>query len=134
VSGARLAWTIAGVAGAALLGVLALSRQASAAPHPDPRPGVTAERVLPPASVPHVIGSNEAYAAARTMPGLLDGIYCHCECAKNFGHRSLLTCFESDHGANCNICMGEATLAARLAAQGNSLQQIRKAIDRQFSR
>ena len=134
MSGARLAWTIAGVAGAALLGVLALSRQANAAPHPDPRPGATADRVLPPAMVPHVIGSGEAYAAARAMPGLLDGIYCHCECAKNFGHRSLLTCFESDHGANCNICMGEATLAARLAAQGNSLRQIRSAIDRQFSR
>ncbi|MGH7699505.1 MAG: PCYCGC motif-containing (lipo)protein, partial [Gemmatimonadales bacterium] len=58
--------------------------------------------------------------------------YCHCDCSKHSGHRSLLTCFESDHGAYCDICMGEAILAARLAAEGRTLDAIRSAIDRQF--
>ena len=43
-----------------------------------------------------------------------------------------LTCFESDHGARCDICMGEATLAAQLAARGSSLAEIRHAIDQRF--
>jgi len=100
--------------------------------HPDPRPGVTADRVLPASMVMNTPGALEAYAAARSAPHVLDGVFCHCRCAKNFGHRSLLTCFESDHGSQCDICMGEAMLATRLAAQGNSLDQIRRAIDQQF--
>lgn len=100
--------------------------------HPDPRPGITAERVLPASFLPEGRGVIEAYAAARNAPQILDGLYCHCQCARNFGHRSLLTCFESDHGSRCDICMGEATLAAELAARGSSLQQIRHAIDERF--
>ena len=74
----------------------------------------------------------EAYTAARNVPQILDGLYCHCQCARNFGHRSLLTCFESDHGSRCDICMGEATLASELAARGSTLEQIRHAIDERF--
>ncbi len=132
MSQAKLPWIIAGVAGAALVAVLLSSRSGHAATHPDPQPGITAERVLPPAAVLNTPGAAEGYAAARTVPQILDGIYCYCRCAKNFGHRSLLTCFESDHGSQCDICIGEATLAARLAAQGISLEQIRRAIDAQF--
>jgi hypothetical protein len=77
-------------------------------------------------------GAAEAYAAARSAPHVLDGLHCYCECARNFGHRSLLTCFESDHGSRCDICQGEATLATRLASQGSSLDEIRRAIDRRY--
>src|SRR2546427_2694370 len=56
--------------------------------HPDPRPGVTAERVLPASMVPNTPGAAEAYAAARIAPAVLDGLYCHCDCSKHFGHRS----------------------------------------------
>jgi hypothetical protein len=108
------------------------STQGAAAGHPDPRPGITAERVLADAAVPRMPGTLEAYAAARAAPGVLDGVYCHCDCSKHAGHRSLLTCFESDHGAYCDICMGEAVLAAQLAARGTSLQEIRAAIDARF--
>lgn len=120
------------MAAAALVALLATSRSGRAAPHPDPRPGVTADRVLPASMVMNTPGALEAYAAARAAPQVLDGLFCHCECAKNFGHRSLLTCFETDHGSQCDICMGEAMLGTRLAAQGNSLAQIRRAIDQQF--
>ena len=127
-----LPWLIAGAAVVALVIVVLGTRRAHAAPHPDPRPGVTAERVLPPALVPDTPGALEAYETARRAPQVLDGLYCHCNCSKFLGHRSLLTCFETDHGSRCDICMGEAVLAARLAAEGNSLQQIRGAIDAQF--
>ncbi|MGH7607057.1 MAG: PCYCGC motif-containing (lipo)protein, partial [Gemmatimonadales bacterium] len=100
--------------------------------HPTPRRDITAERVLPDAAVPRTAGALEAYAAARTAAAVLDGVYCHCDCSKHAGHRSLLTCFESDHAAYCDVCMGEAVVAAQLAARGASLEEIRGAIDRQF--
>ena len=128
----RWPWIVAALAGAALVGVLLMPRGMGAAVHPDPRPGVTAERVVPPSMVLNTPGAAEAYAAARSAPQLLDGLHCHCECAKHFGHRSLLTCFESDHGSQCSICMGEAVLAAQLASRGASLDAVRRAIDQQF--
>ena len=134
MSQSKLPWIVAGVAGAALVGVLFFTQRGHAATHPDPRPGITAELVLPPAAVPRKIGALEAYAAARSVPQVLDGIYCYCQCSKHSGHRSLLTCFESEHAANCDICMGEAMLAAQMSARGggSSLEQIRAAIDARF--
>jgi len=131
---AKLPWAIAGAALLALVLFLTLGReQGHAAVHPDSRPNVTAERVLPPSFLTNERGVVEAYAAARNAPQVLDGIFCYCQCARNFGHRSLLTCFESDHGSRCDICVGEATLAAQLAAQGNSLAAVRRAIDARFA-
>jgi hypothetical protein len=124
-------WIIA--AAAAGVGVVLLANRGGwGVRHPDPRPGVTAERVLPPGLVPNAPSAAEAYAAARGAPQLLDGLYCHCACAKHLGHRSLLTCFESDHGGRCDICVGEALLATQLAAGGTTLEQIRHAIDARY--
>ena len=124
-------WLVAGAAAAALVAVL-FAAQPAAGAHPEPRAGITAERVLPDAAVPRTPGAIEAYAAARAAAATLDGVYCHCDCSKHSGHRSLLTCFESEHGAYCDICMGEAVLASQLAARGTSLQEIRAAIDSRF--
>jgi hypothetical protein len=125
-------WIVAGAAGIALAGVVLFTRPATGSIHPDPRPGITAEKILPDFTIPKTPGALEAYAAARRAAGTLDGVYCHCDCSKHAGHRSLLTCFESDHGAYCDICMGEAMLASGMAARGQSLMEIRDAIDRQF--
>jgi uncharacterized protein with PCYCGC motif len=132
VSGSKLPWLVAAGAVVVLGAALLVTRTGHATTHPEPRPGITAERVLPPGMVPHTPGSVEAYAAARAMPGVLDGVYCHCNCSRTAGHRSLLTCFESEHGAYCDICMGEAMNATQMAQAGSSLQAIREAIDRQF--
>ena len=132
MSGRALPWVIAGGAAAALVAVLLLGRGVRGSHHPQPRPGVTAVGVLAAAGVPHTPGASEAYAAARRAPALLDGLYCYCHCKENIGHRSLLTCFESEHGAYCDICMSEAMLATGLAATGTSLAQIRQAIDARF--
>lgn len=126
-------WMVAGAAAVALAGVVFLTRPGSSdSIHPTPRPGITADKILPDFAIPKNPGAVEAYAAARRAPATLDGVYCHCDCSKHSGHRSLLTCFESDHGAFCDICMGEAMLASTMAAHGQSLMDIRAAIDRQF--
>ena len=125
-------WVVAGAAAVALGGVVFLTRPASGSVHPTPRPGITAGKILPDFAIPKNPGAMEAYAAARRAAATLDGVYCHCDCSKHAGHRSPLTCFESDHGAYCDICMGEAMLASGMAARGQSLMEIRAAIDRQF--
>ena len=97
--------------------------------HPEPRPDVTAAAVVDAtrfASAPDIA---TIYAAAARVPHVLDGLYCHCDCSLHSGHRSLLTCFESDHGAACDICLAEARLAAEMTSQGRSLDDIRSAID-----
>ena len=129
---AKTPWVVAGAAAAALAGVVFLTRPAAGSGHPTPRPGITADKILPDFAIPKNPGALEAYAAARSAPGTLDGVYCHCDCSKHAGHRSLLTCFESNHGAYCDICMGEARLASDMAGRGQSLLDIRAAIDRQF--
>lgn len=126
----RVPWLIAGTA-AVVLGVVLLAGRVRAG-HPDPRPGITAEKVLPPAAVPRTAGSVEAYAAARAVPQVLDGLFCYCDCARHSGHRSLLTCFESEHGGYCDICMGEAMLAQQMTERGEAIDAIRRAVDAQF--
>lgn len=132
MSARRLPWIVAGVAVLGLVLLVAIPRSGTASVHPAPRPGITADSVVPEAMVMHTPGAAEAYAVARQIPQVLDGLYCHCDCSKHMGHRSLLTCFTGDHAAQCDICMGEAMLAGKMAAAGNSLDQIRKAIDQQF--
>jgi hypothetical protein len=69
------------------------------------------------------------YAQAKEVAATLDGIYCHCDCSQHAGHRSLLSCFESDHAAACDICMTEASIAYRMTKDGKSLDDIRQAVD-----
>ena len=98
--------------------------------HPEPRPGITAARVLREEAVP--ARYRDAYAAAREIPEILDGLFCHCDCADHCGYRSLLTCYEHDMPQSCGICLGEARTAKRLHARGQTLAQIRAAIDRSY--
>ena len=136
----RAPWLIAGAAAVALAAVVLLQRPREgegeggvhASNHPTSRPGITAAKVVPASLVPRTPGAAEAYAAARNAAATLDGVYCYCDCSKNAGHRSLLTCFEGEHGAYCDICMREAMVANGMAQQGRSLEEIRTAIDLQF--
>ncbi|MSR06688.1 MAG: hypothetical protein EXR93_06465 [Gemmatimonadetes bacterium] len=125
-----LPWAIAGVAGVSLIAVLVTGRT-SAPRHPDPRPNAqeAAAAVMPPsffASDPRVM---RAYQVAREIPDMLDGLYCYCECKEHLGHRSLLTCYNSQHGAGCDVCIGEAEMAYDMVKQGRALADIRTAID-----
>ena len=59
-----------------------------------------------------------AYQAAKEIPQTLAQLPCYCHCDKGFGHKSLLSCFESEHGENCGICIGEALMAYNLEKRG----------------
>jgi hypothetical protein len=98
--------------------------------HPQPRRGVTAERVLPADSVGE--RGREAYTMAARIPGLLDGIYCHCDCHERDGLRSLLECFENAMASTCGICLGQARLAHEMKEKGKSLNEIRQAVDADY--
>jgi hypothetical protein len=99
-------------------------------PHPDPRPGITAENVWPDAKLPDKKRVRAAFAAARAHPELFDGIYCACECSKH--HRSLLTCFESAQPTGCYGCIEVAELVDRMAKDGKTLAEIRAACDKEW--
>ncbi|HET7275995.1 MAG TPA: PCYCGC motif-containing (lipo)protein [Longimicrobiaceae bacterium] len=120
------------VAAAATIGYTALAPSATAATHPEPRAGVSAETLQPPARYASNPQIAQVYAEVAKIPQIVDGLYCNCHCAEHSGHYSLLSCFESDHGARCDICLGSAHLAYTLALQGATLDEIRLAIDNQF--
>ena len=98
--------------------------------HPEPRPGITAAAVLPADRVPK--RARAVYDQAREIPGVLDGIYCHCDCAERDGLRSLLSCFETEMVASCRICSGQAKLAYELHRRGKTLDEIRASVDAKF--
>ncbi len=100
--------------------------------HPEPTPDLSAADVVSPVRYSSYPEIARAYSQAAEIPVVLDGLYCHCGCKEHSGHRSLLTCFQSDHGASCDICLGEAAMAYRLLAEGASLREIRAAIDAAF--
>lgn len=114
-----------------------LARTARAMParkprHPTPRPGITAERVLPDSRLTDQSAA-PVYAMVREIPQVVDGIRCNCGCADLDGFYSLLTCYEQGGMAqHCRICQGQARLAHKLHAEGWSLNGIRTAIDAEF--
>jgi len=97
--------------------------------HPDPRPDITAASVIPAERYEAYARIRAVYAQAAEIPQVLDGVHCYCECAQHSGHRSLLSCFESDHAAACDICLTEAAIAYRMTKDGSSLDEVRAAID-----
>lgn len=100
--------------------------------HPEPRADAGAAHVLHGAAVPHAAGAAESYAAARDIPAVLDGMRCFCSCGASLGHRSLLSCFEDEHGAYCQVCQDEALIAREIIVRGGTLQKARQAVDRRF--
>lgn len=135
--------------GAALLGgLLAPGRPASATdlaamicghrrtppgPHPAPRPGITADKVLTREQLGAFADAYDAFDEVRQIPEIVDGIRCHCGCADDPAFYSLLSCYESEGMAKvCQICQGQGRLAFRLHQGGKSLDEIRAAIDARF--
>lgn len=132
MAGSKLPWLVAGAAVVASVVIVLATRSGGVGHHPTPRPGITGAKVLPAAT----FGGDErlvrAYTAARTMPEVFDGLYCYCHCKEDMGHVSLLTCYESEHAASCDICLAEAQMAAELHGRGATLDDIRRAIDARF--
>jgi hypothetical protein len=112
--------------------VIALRRRFD---HPEPRPGidgsgVVSEEQLRAEGIPDA--TIELFNGIREMPEVADGLACYCGCML-LGNRSLLTCYgEKGMARGCNICQGEARLAIGRHREGQSLDQIRRAIDARY--
>jgi hypothetical protein len=112
--------------------VIALRRRFD---HPEPRPGidgsgVVSEEQLRAEGIPDA--TIELFNGIREMPEVADGLACYCGCML-LGNRSLLTCYgEKGMARGCNICQGEARLAIGRHKEGQSLDQIRRAIDARY--
>jgi hypothetical protein len=68
-----------------------------------------------------------AYELAAKIPGVINQLPCYCYCER-IGHKSLHTCFESDHGAHCGICMAEVFYAYQQTKLKKTPAQIREGI------
>lgn len=72
------------------------------------------------------------YAAAKKIPDICSKLFCYCGCDLTDNHSTLLDCFTSDHGADCQICQEEAILALKMKNEGKSLAAIQKAVDQRY--
>ncbi|HWR14887.1 MAG TPA: CYCXC family (seleno)protein [Terriglobales bacterium] len=119
---------------AILTGVFAVTLTGSSALAGD-EPVPPVQRMVP---LPEVLSPDKfdrpllkrAYAAAARNREIVSQLPCYCWCSR-FGHRSLLDCFVSSHGANCDICIKEVLLAEEMVRKGKPLADIRSAIIRQ---
>ena len=101
--------------------------------HPDPRPGIDASRVLTAERLEHAPDAVKFFEWVREIPQIADGIGCYCGCARVEGYRSLLSCYESPGMAqHCLVCQGQARLAYNRWKEGQTLEQIRRAIDARY--
>ncbi len=86
---------------------------------------------LPPTLSPELFTGNKrlAYLAVKEIPQTMAQLPCYCHCDKGHGHKSLHSCFESEHGENCGICIGEALMAYHLEKRSKlSVDKIREQI------
>ena len=72
--------------------------------------------------------NRNVYALAAKIKPVLYQQPCYCYCDRNAGHKSLLDCYVSEHGSECDICQREAVLAYQLTQKGKTPAQIRAAI------
>ncbi len=72
--------------------------------------------------------TREAYTVAEKHPELLAQLDCYCGCEQHEGHKNLLDCFRTTHGAGCDICVGEAVTAGEMYESGTPVDQIREAL------
>ena len=79
--------------------------------------------------------ARQAYQVAKEIPQTLAQLPCYCYCDQSFGHKSLHSCYETDHSSQCAVCVSEALLAYRLQKeQGLYPAQIRERIITEFSK
>jgi hypothetical protein len=68
--------------------------------------------------------TRDAYQVAKEIPVTLTQLPCFCYCDA-IGHKSLHSCYETDHSAGCGICKVSALMASKLKKEGLSDEQIR---------
>jgi hypothetical protein len=78
--------------------------------------------------------THEAYLVAQQHPELLAQLDCYCGCEQHEGHKNLLDCFRTNHGATCATCTGEAVTAGQLYENGTPVEQIRALLRQRYDR
>ena len=71
-----------------------------------------------------------AYEMAARIERVLYQQPCYCRCDRALRHKSLHSCFEGTHGAECGTCMRQAMYAYQQTKLGKSPQEIRAGIQR----
>jgi Protein of unknown function with PCYCGC motif len=97
-------------------------------------PPAKGEKLPPILTHAQLWGSNDQYPAqahAYELAAKIERIiyqqpcYCHCD---RMGHKSLRSCFEDAHGAQCSVCMKELYYTYLMTKQHKTAAQIRKGI------
>jgi hypothetical protein len=70
---------------------------------------------------------SRSYQIAAKIQPILYQMPCYCYCDR-MGHKSLHSCFENTHGAQCATCMKEVFYAYQMSKQHKTASQIRKGI------
>jgi hypothetical protein len=68
-----------------------------------------------------------AYELAAKIQKVIYQQPCYCYCDR-MGHKSLHSCFEGTHGAECATCMKELYYTYQMTKQHKTAEQIRKGI------
>ena len=110
------------------------SHTASAAPTPripafydNPADAKPLPAVLDPSRF-HDPTISKAYYIANLNQELFAQQPCYCYCDAGHGHRSLLDCYTSEHGAGCGLCIQEALFIDKMHKEGKSASEIRDLI------
>ena len=69
-----------------------------------------------------------SYELAAKIPQVIYQQPCYCYCDRGHGHKSLHSCFESEHGGNCAVCMKELYYSYQMTQQKKTPEQIRMGI------
>lgn len=76
--------------------------------------------------------AKQAYELVAKDPEIQDYLFCYCYCKDRYGHKSLKSCFITDHAAHCGICIDEAIMAYEMRQKGATIKEIRETIDKHF--
>jgi|SRR5690242_11615988 len=68
-----------------------------------------------------------AYELASRIPAVIHQQPCYCYCDR-MGHKSLHSCFEGTHGAQCATCLKELYYSYVMNQKGKTASQIRQGI------
>jgi hypothetical protein len=69
-----------------------------------------------------------AYELAAKIPNVIYQQPCYCYCDRGMGHKSLRSCFEGTHGAQCSVCLREVYYSYSQHQKGKTPAQTRQGI------
>ncbi len=70
-----------------------------------------------------------AYQMAARIEKVLYAQPCYCRCDRALRHKSLHSCFEGTHGAECGTCLRQAMYAYQQTKLGKTPDEIRAGVE-----